>query len=103
MSNFTGYCGKLYCKGLSLQRLAGYEIPADSTNLKLIMVGIQVDLMKPANQAVQMTLQILKEISEFVNFNNEYEIEQVHGQRVTPVKRVTHVYIICEISMQYLY
>ena len=58
----------------SLQKLAGYEIPADSPNLKLIMDGIQVDLMKPANQAVPMMLQILKDISEFVNFNNEYEL-----------------------------
>ena len=62
----TGVC--------TIQKLAGYPMtPASSPNLKLVMDGIKAHLAKPANQATPMTLQILFEVSQFMNFSNEFE------------------------------
>ena len=48
-------------------------LPLSSPNLKLVLDGIKAELAKPTNQAEPMTLDILKQIATFVNFNNEFE------------------------------
>ena len=58
----------------SLQELAGFPAPAPSSpNLKLVMNGIKNYLAKPVNQAVPMTIEILEQIADIVNYDNEFE------------------------------
>ena len=53
-------------------------------------------------QEIDLKDHVIAYASQGLKASKKNYLEQVHGQRVTPVKQVTHVYIICEISTQYL-
>ena len=65
-----------YINGIrNLHQLAGYKAPeANSPTLKLIMDGIKAYLAKPVRQAEPIGLPILKEISQFVNFKDGFQM-----------------------------
>ena len=59
----------------NLQQLAGYPVPPpDSPNLKTVLEGIKTHLAKPTKQPSPMSLQILYEISEFVDQKNPFHM-----------------------------
>ena len=64
-----------YVSGVrTIQKLAGYNVPSNySPNLKLVLNGIKTYLAKPVNQATPMTLPIMVEVWEVVDFHNEFE------------------------------
>ena len=64
-----------YVSGVrSLQRLAGYTVPAaNAPNLKLVMDSIKAYLAKPLQQATPITLQMLAEIADKIDYDNEFQ------------------------------
>ena len=59
----------------NLQFLAGYENPAPgSPNLKLMLDGIKAYLAKPIKQAAPMTIDILKDIANLVNWGSQFQV-----------------------------
>ena len=60
---------------ISLQKLAGYEVPAPtSPNFKLMIQGLKDELKNPVLQATPVTKELLAQISVFVNRDDGYEL-----------------------------
>ena len=65
-----------YVSGVrNLHRLAGYEAPdTTSPNLKLVMAGLKVELVRPTKQASPLNREILIEISQKVQWDSQFHL-----------------------------